>query len=108
MIEVGLAFKANNVIYDGDSLMVYKGTDTAEEIGELMIAVKHASGCWNHYPSPENLPVSLSDYKKAKATLAKFPTSLKGELIHPQSIKLAELMGLKVRQNYAYFTATSV
>jgi hypothetical protein len=72
------------------------------ERGELMIAVKHASGCWNHYPSPENMSIPLSDYKKAKLALKKFPISLKGQLIHSQSNKLAKLLGLTVRENYAY------
>jgi hypothetical protein len=101
-IEVGLAFAANNIIYFGKSLTVYKGTDTFMGRGELMIAVKHASGCWNHYPSPENMCIPLSDYKKAKLALKKFPISLKGELIHSQSNKLAKLLGLTVRENYAY------
>jgi len=101
-IEVGLAFAANNIIYFGKSLTVYKGTDTFMRRGELMIAVKHASGCWNHYPSPENMCIPLSDYKKAKLALKKFPISLKGQLIHSQSNKLAKLLGLTVRENYAY------
>jgi hypothetical protein len=101
-IEVGLAFAANNIIYSCESLTVYKGVDNFIGRGELMIAVRHSSGCWNHYPSPENVKVPLSDYKKAKAKLKEFPISLKGELIHSQSEKLAKLLGLTVRDNYAY------
>jgi hypothetical protein len=70
--------------------------------GELMIAVRHASGCWNHYPSPGNVIVPLSDYKKAKSALKKIPISLRGELIHSQSAKLAKLLGLTVIGDYAY------
>jgi hypothetical protein len=105
-IEVGLAFAANNIIYFGKSLTVYKGTDTFMGRGELMIAVKHASGCWNHYPSSENVSIPLSDYKKAKSELEKFPTSLRGKLIHSQSEKLAKLLGLTVKDNYAYLIKT--
>jgi len=105
-IEVGLAFGANNIIYPGESLTVYKGTDNFIGRGELMIAVRHASGCWNHYPSPDNVSIPLSDYKKAKSGLEKFPISLKGQLIHSQSEKLAKLLGLRVRDNYAYLIKT--
>ena len=104
-IEIGLAFWHNNIIYAGKSLMVYKGKDVAEFIegrGELMVAVKHASGCWNHYPSPENAKVPLSDYKGAKAELQKFPTFLRGELIHDRSEKLAKLLGLTIKVRHAY------
>ena len=101
-LEIGLAFAANNIIYSGESLTVYKGTDTSMGRGELMIAAKHASGCWSHYPSPENVHIPLSDYKKAKSALTKFPIPLRGELIHSQSNKLAKLLGLTVRENYAY------
>lgn len=105
-IEVGLVFAANNIIYSCESLTVYKGVDNFLGRGELMIAVRHSSGCWNHYPSPENVNVQLSDYKKAKAKLKEFPISLKGELIHSQSEKLAKLLGLTVRDNYAYLLKT--
>jgi hypothetical protein len=101
-LEIGLAFEAKNIIYAGEAITVYKGVDSAREKGELIIAVKHASGCWNHYPSPENMCIPLSDYKKAKLALRKFPISLKGQLIHSQSNKLAKLLGLTVRENYAY------
>jgi hypothetical protein len=67
-----------------------------------MIAVKHASGCWSHYPSVDNAPVPLSDYKKAKLELENYSTSLKGELTHSQSGKLAKLLGLQVNGDYAY------
>jgi hypothetical protein len=67
-----------------------------------MIAVKHSSGCWSHYTCNDNAPVPLSDYKKAKLELEKFPLSLKGELIHPQSGKLAKILGLTIKENYAY------
>jgi hypothetical protein len=105
-IEVGLAFGANNIIYSGESLTVYKGVDNFMGRGELMIAVRHASGCWSHYPSPDNVHIPLSDYKKAKSALKKFPISLRGELIHSQSEKLAKLLGLTVRDNYAYLIKT--
>jgi hypothetical protein len=101
-IEIALAFREDNVIYDGRDLIVYKGKDTFTERGELMIAVKHASGCWNHYPSPNNVRISLSEYKKAKIELAKFPTPLKGELIHSQSGKLAKTLGLTLGKDYAF------
>jgi hypothetical protein len=108
-IEIGLAFWHNNIIYAGKSLMIYKGNnkgDSIERRGELIIAVRHTSGCWSHYPSPENARVPLSDYKKAKSALKKFPMSLRGELIHSQSEKLAKLLGLTVRDNYAYLIKT--
>ena len=101
-IEVGLAFGANNIICCGESLTVYKGVDNFMGRGELMIAVRHESGCWNHYPSPGNVIVPLSDYKKAKSALKKIPISLRGELIHSQSAKLAKLLGLTVMGDYAY------
>jgi hypothetical protein len=101
-LDLGLHFRRNRIIYDGQSLIVYKGADTPKEIGELMIAVRHASGCWNHYPSPENAYIPLSDFKRAKSALENFPIPLKGELIHPQSGNLAKLFGLTVKENYAY------
>jgi hypothetical protein len=101
-IEIGLAFGAKNIIYAGEAITVYKGVDSREGKGELMIAVKHASGCWSHYPSSDNAPVPLSDYKKAKLELESFPTSLRGELTHYHSKKLAKLLGLSVNGNYAY------
>jgi hypothetical protein len=101
-IEVGLAFQDGCIIYAGKSLIVYKGKDDYSEKGELMIAVKHKSGCWSHYPSPDNVSIPLSDYKKAKLELKKFPTSLKGELTHFGAGKLAKLLGLTVKDNYAY------
>jgi hypothetical protein len=101
-IEIGLAFGAKTIIYAGEAITVYKGTDSAAERGELMIAVKHASGCWTHYPSPNNAKIPLSDYKKAKLALRNFSTSLRGELMHSQSEKLAKLLGLTIRDNYAY------
>jgi hypothetical protein len=69
---------------------------------ELMIAVKHSSGCWSQYPCNDNAPVPLSDYQKAKLELEKLSISLKGELIHPQSGKLAKILGLTIKENYAY------
>jgi len=108
-IEIGLAFWHNNIIYAGKSLMIYKGKNegySIERRGELMIALRHTSGCWSHYPSPENENIPLSDYKKAKSALKKFPISLRGELIHSQSEKLAKLLGLTVRDNYAYLIKT--
>lgn len=101
-IEVGLAFRVNHVLYSSQSLILYRGNDSSTEKGELMIAVKHASGCWTHRPSPENLCVPLSDYKKAKSALKKFPTPLKGELINFQSKKLAKILGLVVEGDYAH------
>jgi hypothetical protein len=101
-LEIGLAFDAKNIIYAGEAITVYKGVDSARGKGELMIAVKHASGCWSHYPLNENAPVPFSDYKKAKIELKNFPTSLRGELIHTQSRKLAKLLGLSINGNYAY------
>jgi hypothetical protein len=101
-IEVGLAFEEGCIIYAGKSLIVYKGKDNYSEKGELMIAVKHKSGCWSHYPSPDNVSIPLSDYKKAKLELKKFPTSLKGELTHFRAGKLAKLLGLTVKGDYAY------
>lgn len=103
-IEIGLAFWHNNIIYAGKHLIVYKGKDEGDSIegrGELMVAVKHASGCWTHYPSPENEKIPLSDYKRAKAELKKFSTFLRGELIHERSEKLAKLLGLTVKGRYA-------
>jgi hypothetical protein len=67
-----------------------------------MIAVKHSSGCWSQYPCNDNTPVPLSDYTKAKLELEKLPISLKGELIHSQSGKLAKILGLTIKENYAY------
>ena len=101
-IEIGLAFHENNIIYWGQRLIIHKGKDNPNERGELMIAVKHSSGCWNYYPSRENLTILLSDYKKAKLALEQFPHPLKGELMHSQSGKLAELLGLTIKNNYAY------
>lgn len=101
-IEIGLAFGHNNIIYAGEGITVYKGKDDTTGRGELMIAVKHASGCWNHYPSPDNVKPPLLEYKKAKSVLGKFPISLRGELIHPRSEKLAKLLGLTVKEGYAY------
>ena len=102
-IEIGLAFGTDRIIYAGKAVAVYKGVDDIVGKGELMIAVKHeASGCWSHYPSPKNARVPLSDYKKARSELANFPTALKGELRHSQSGKLAKLLGLTVKDNYAY------
>ncbi len=101
-IEVGLASLADLVLYNGKNLVVYKGVDTVDTQGELMIAVKHKSGCWGHYPSPDNLKVNLSEYKCAKQRLADFPVSLKGEIVHPASVKLSKLLGLVVKNNYAY------
>lgn len=101
-LEIGLAFANNNVIYAGQALMVWKGRDGVKERGELMIAVKHSSGCWNHYPSSQNLSVPFSDYKQAKLALEKFPLSLRGELYHQRSNKLARLLGLTVKNNYAH------
>jgi hypothetical protein len=105
-IEIGLAFGAKNIIYAGETITVYKGVDSPRGKGELMIAVKHASGCWSHYPSVDNAPVPLSDYKKAKLELENYSTSLKGKLTHSQSEKLAKLLGLTVRDNYAYLIKT--
>jgi len=101
-LEIGLAFASKNVIYKGKSITVYKGTDDFIGKGELMIAVKHSSGCWSHYPYSDNASVPLSEYKKAKLELERFPIPLKGELIHPQSGKLAKLLGLTVKEDYAY------
>ncbi|MCC3475472.1 MAG: hypothetical protein JGK10_27660 [Microcoleus sp. PH2017_13_LAR_U_A] len=101
-IEIGLAFHENNIIYWGESLIIHKGKDNTNDRGELMIAVKHSSGCWNYYPSRDNLTIPLSDYKKAKLALEQFPDPLKGELMHSQSGKLAELLGLTIKDNYAY------
>jgi hypothetical protein len=101
-VEIGLAFHENNIIYWGERLIVHKGKDNANGRGELMIAVKHSSGCWNYYPSRDNLTIPLSDYKKAKLALEQFPHSLKGELMHSQSGKLAQLLGLTIKNNYAY------
>ncbi|MEG4497568.1 hypothetical protein QUB05_05645 [Microcoleus sp. F10-C6] len=106
-IEIGLAFGNNNVIYAGKSLMIYKGKDVGDSIehrGELMIAVKHASGCWNHYPSAENEKIPLSDYKRSKAELKKISIFLRGELIHARSAKLAKLLGLTIKGRHAYLT----
>lgn len=103
-IGLGMAFGYKNIIYAGESLIVYKGVDSGTSLkdrGDLMIACKHASGCWNHYPSSENMKIPLSDYKKAKAKLNEFPISLIGELIHPQSEKLAKLLGLAIKGKYA-------
>lgn len=101
-IEIGLAFHENYIIYWGENLIIHKGKDTSNGKGELKIAVKHSSGCWNYFPSHENLTINLSDYKKAKLALEQFPDPLKGELMHSQSGKLAKLLGLKVKDNYAY------
>ncbi|MEG4066241.1 hypothetical protein QUA42_02615 [Microcoleus sp. Pol11C2] len=104
-LEIGLAYGHSNIIYAGKSLMIYKGNDednSTQGRGELMIAVKHSSGCWSHYPSPENVRIPLSDYKKAKAELKKIPIALRGELIHFESEKLAKLLGLTVKGKYAY------
>lgn len=101
-IEIATAFHNNNIIYWGESLIIHKGNDNPNDKGELMIAVKHSSRCWNYYPSSNNLTIPLSDYKEAKLALEQFPESLKGELMHSQSGKLAELLGLKVKDNYAY------
>lgn len=101
-IEIGLAFHGNYIIYWGESLIIHKGKDIPNERGELMIAVKHSSGCWNYYPSRDNLTIPLSDYKKAKLALEQFTDPLKGELMHSQSGKLAELLGLTIKDNYAY------
>ena len=101
-INIATAFHNNNIIYWGERLIIHKGDDTPNERGELMIAVKHSSGCWNYYPSSDNLTIPLSDYKKAKLALEQFPDSLKGELKHSQSGKLAELLGLTIKDNYAY------
>ncbi|MEG5056188.1 MULTISPECIES: hypothetical protein [unclassified Microcoleus] len=67
-----------------------------------MIAVKHVIGCWSLYPFPQTLSVPFSDYKQAKLALKNFPTSLKGELVHYHSSKLAKLLGLTINGNYAY------
>ena len=101
-LEIGLAFANNNVIYVGQALIVYKGFDGVKGRGELMVAVKHSSGCWSHYPSPQNQYVPFSDYKQAKLALEKFPLSLQGELYHQRSNKLARLLGLTVKNNYAH------
>ncbi|MEG4121769.1 hypothetical protein QUA43_30395 [Microcoleus sp. N9_B4] len=102
-IEIGSAFGTDRIIYAGKAVTIYKGVDDIVGKGELMIAVKHeASGCWSHRPSPKNAPVPLSDYKKSKSALREYPAALKGELTHSQSRKLAELLGLTVRENYAY------
>jgi hypothetical protein len=101
-IEIGLAFHGNYIIYWGENLIIHKGKDNSNRRGELMIAVKHSSGCWNYFPSHDNLSISLSDYKKAKLALEQFPDPLKGELMHSQSGKLAKLLGLTIKGNYAY------
>lgn len=101
-LEIGLHFYNNNVIYWGENLLLNKGTDSASEKGELMISVRHSSNCWNCYPSPDNSRVLLSDYKQAKLALAQYPRSIRGELVHNQSGKLAELLGMKVVGKYAY------
>jgi hypothetical protein len=101
-IEIAMAFHDNNIIYWGERLIIHKGYDTPKERGEIIISVKHSSGCWNYYPSSENLTVPLSDYKKAKLALKEFPYPLKGELMHSQSNKLAQLLGLRIKDNYAY------
>ncbi len=101
-INIAKAFQNNNIIYWGEILIIHKGDDTPKEKGELMIAVKHSSGCWTYHPSNENLTIPLSDYKKAKLALEQFPDSLKGELKHSQSGKLAKLLGLTLKDNYAY------
>jgi hypothetical protein len=107
-LEIGLAFARNNVIYNGQALIVYKGfDDDSKGRGELMVATKHSSGCWSHYPSSENLHVPFSDYKQAKLALEEFPLSLRGELYHPRSSKLARLLGLTVKGNYAYLVKNS-
>jgi hypothetical protein len=107
-LEIGLAFARNNVIYNGQALIVYKGFDSdSKGRGELMVATKHSSGCWSHYPSSENLHVPFSDYKQAKLALEEFPLSLRGELYHPRSSKLARLLGLTVNGNYAYLVKNS-
>lgn len=101
-IEIALAFHENNIIYWGENLIIHMGENNPKNRGELMIAVKHSTGCWNYYPSRDNLTVPLSDYKKAKLALDIFPEPLKGELMHSQSSKLAKLLGLKIKDNYAY------
>ncbi|WP_333399230.1 hypothetical protein [Microcoleus sp. K4-B3] len=100
--EIGLAYMNKNIICVGKNLIVYKGKDDEIGEGELMIATKNLNGCWNHYPHQDNEAVPLSDYKKAKLALEKFPVSLKGELVHRQSEKLAKLLGLTVKDGYAY------
>jgi hypothetical protein len=103
-IEIGLAmsFHADCIIYAGKSLLVYRGCNTIDEQGEVMIAVKHISGCWSHYPFQNTLSVPFSDYKQAKLALKNFPISLKGELVHFNARRLAKLLGLIVYGNYAY------
>ncbi|MEK0182543.1 MAG: hypothetical protein EAZ78_00275 [Oscillatoriales cyanobacterium] len=103
-IEVALSMyrPTDCIIYYGKNLVVYKGYDSIELQGELMIAVKHVIGCWSLYPFPHTLSVPFSDYKQAKLALKKYPTSLKGELVHYHSSKLAKLLGLTIKGNYAY------
>ncbi|MCC3592665.1 hypothetical protein [Microcoleus sp. PH2017_28_MFU_U_A] len=103
-IEVALSmYRATEcIIYYGKKLVVYKGYDSIELQGELMIAVKHVIGCWSLYPFPHTLSVPFSDYKQAKLALKNYPTPLKGELVHYHSSKLAKLLGLTINGNYAY------
>jgi len=101
-LEIGLHFHENDIIYWGENLLINKGKDTASEKGELMISVKHSSNCWNCYPSPDNLRVSLSEYKKAKSVLSQYPSSIRGELVHHKSRKLAKMLGMIVEGKYAY------
>ncbi|MDP8933283.1 MAG: hypothetical protein M3N42_03825 [Cyanobacteriota bacterium] len=102
-LEVALAYHAGNIIYWGNNLLVHTGQDTEEEAGEIMIAVKHSSGCWNYFPSSDNNRVSLSDYKLAKSAVEQYPRPIQGELIHSQSGKIARLLGMEVKDNnYAY------
>ena len=101
-LEIGLHFQENNIIYWGENLLINRGNDTSSKKGELMISVRHSSNCWNLYPSPDNLRVSLSDYKQAKLALAQYPYPICGELVHSQSSKLAELLGLVIVGKYAY------
>jgi hypothetical protein len=103
-IEVGLSMyhHIDCIIYSGKNLVVYKGKDTINVQAELMIAVKHVIECWSLYPFPHTLSVPFSDYKQAKLALKNYPTSLKGELVHYHSRKLAKLLGLTIKGNYAY------
>lgn len=99
-MEIGLAFGRNDIIYQGKARIIYKGKDDLEKSGELMIAVKHQTGCWNHYPSQENVKEPRSDYKKGKMALKNYSASLRGKLLHSQSSRLAKLLGLKVENGY--------
>lgn len=93
-------------IYDGrniyldDYLWIGYGANHDSQRGDLMIAVKDSNSIWSFYPSRNLVPVS--SLRAAKRACSNWRGhKLKGELTHEDSIRLAQFLGLEIKDNWA-------